>query len=180
MAAKEGILASNSNIMMPLPVFKMACKPTSGDARCVLLSASFIYFLMRACVGPSAQHTMNVCFFFFGLKSQCDDWFSGTVAGHRALARLHGPHRRHPLRGPVRGQQTAGLSLVLHMCSSLKWPLRHSVGSGCHGKGRPIVNGGSAGPAESRQSTTRDRPIDQVVGTAHPNVEVRNLRVVLE
>ena len=35
-------------------------------------------------------------------------------------------------------------------------------------------------PAEPRQSTKRDRPIDPVVGTAHPNAEVRNLRVVLE
>ena len=35
-------------------------------------------------------------------------------------------------------------------------------------------------PAEPRQSTTRGRPIDQVMGTAHPNAEVLNLRVVLE
>ena len=35
-------------------------------------------------------------------------------------------------------------------------------------------------PAEPRESATRDRPIDQVVGTACPNAEVRNLRVVLE
>ena len=47
----------------------------------------------------------------------------------------------------------------------------------------PLGSTGKAGlsctagpPAESRQSTTRGRPIDQVMGTACPNAEVRNLR----
>ena len=35
-------------------------------------------------------------------------------------------------------------------------------------------------PAEPRQSNTSDYPINQVVGTAHPNAKVRNLQVVLE